>query len=144
MRQIKQTLIFTVALLGCSIGTAATAGVLDKLVGTWDTVPIYRGGCEGDAYFHTIEVSPDKQRLTFKHLKPIQGPDGPIQQYTYKVLYEDEDRVTLFLEGETRKNPSGDLLIWVFILERPDYYRWRIYGTPADARNTVTGMRCKV
>ena len=130
------------ALLYCLVAQAS-AGVLDRLGGTWDTVPIYRGGCEGDAYFHTIEVSPDKERITFKHQKPIQGSNGPVQQYTYKMLYEEDDRVTLYLEGETRKQANGDRPIWVLILERPDYYRWRIYGTPADARNTVTGMRCK-
>lgn len=119
------------------------AGVLDKLSGTWDTVPIYRGTCESDAYYHTIEVSTDKERVTFKHIKPIQGPNGPIQEYTYKVLYEEEDRVALYLIGDTRTTPNGDRPIWVFVLERPNYYRWRIYGTPADARNTVTGGRCK-
>jgi hypothetical protein len=131
-----------VAVLSC-LSAQAHAGVLDRLTGTWDTVPIYRGGCESDAYFHTIEVSPDREHVTFKHLKPIPGPNGPIQQYSYKVLYEEDDRVTLYLEGETRRQANGDRPIWVFILERPNYYRWRIYGTPTDARNTVTGMRCK-
>lgn len=123
--------------------TQATAGVLDRLAGTWDTVPIYRGPCESDAYYHTINVAPDKERVTFKHLKPIAGPNGPVQEYTYKVLYEEDDRVTLYLIGETRIQPNGDRPIWVLVLERPDHYRWRIYGTPADARNTVTGWRCK-
>ena len=131
------------AVLSCLSAQAGAAGVLDRLGGTWDTVPIYRGGCESDTYFHTIEVSPDKGHVTFKHLKPIPGPNGPIQQYSYKVLYEEDDRVTLYLEGETRRQANGDRPIWVLILERPDYYRWRIYGTAADARNTVTGMRCK-
>lgn len=135
----------TSVVLATAIAAAAEAhaGVLDRLGGTWDTVPIYRGGCENEAYFHTLQVSADKQHLTFKHLKPIPGPGGPIQEYTYKVLYEEEDRVTLYLEGETRRQANGDRPIWVLILERPDYYRWRIYGTAADARNTVTGMRCK-
>src|SRR5213592_383065 len=75
------------AVLSC-LSAQAGAGVLDRLGGTWDTVPIYRGGCESDTYFHTIEVSPDKGHVTFKHLKPIPGPNGPIQQYSYKVLYE--------------------------------------------------------
>lgn len=59
------------------------------------------------------------------------------------ALYEQEDRVMLFLEGETRKTRNGDLVIWELILERPDYYRWRTYGSPADWRNSVVGQRCK-
>jgi len=136
----KLELIATSLLL---LSSQAGAGVLDRLGGTWDTVPIYRGGCESDTYYHAIEVSPDREHVTFKHRKPIAGLNGPIQQYSYKVLYEEDDRVTLYLEGETRKQANGDRPIWVLVLERPDYYRWRIYGTPADARNTVTGIRCK-
>jgi hypothetical protein len=116
--------------------TNAHSGVLDKLSGTWDTVPIYRGTCESDTYYHTIEVSKDHERVTFKHIKPIPGPNGPIQEYSY-------NRVTLYMAGESRTTPNGDRPIWVLILERPNYYRWRIYGTPADARNSVTGGRCK-
>jgi hypothetical protein len=96
-----------------------------------------------DEYHHNIVVSKDRERVTFKHFKPIEGPNGKVQEYTYKVLYEEDDRVTLYYEGETRKHANGDRAIWILILERPDYYRWRIYGTPADWRNTVVGKRCK-
>lgn len=135
--------VFQVANLLLLAASSAYGGVLDKLSGTWDTVPIYRGTCESDTYHHTIEVSKDKERVTFKHVKPIQGPNGPIQEYAYKVLYEEEDRVTMYLIGETRTTQNGDRPIWVLVLERPNYYRWRIYGTPSDARNAVTGARCK-
>jgi hypothetical protein len=143
MDPLAPPIVQAVALAASVFSANTSAGVLEKFGGTWDTVPIYRGGCESDAYFHTIEVSPDRQRLTFKHVKPIQGPNGLVQQYTYKVLYEEEDRVALYLEGETRRQANGDHPIWVLILERPNYYRWRVYGTPPEARNIVTGMRCK-
>ncbi|WPH17659.1 hypothetical protein [Variovorax paradoxus] len=121
----------------------ASAGVLNRLSGTWDTMPIDKPTCESDEYQHTMVVSPHKDRVTIKHAKAIDGPNGKIQEYTYKVLYEQEDRVMLFLEGETRKTRNGDLVIWELILERPDYYRWRTYGSPADWRNSVVGQRCK-
>jgi hypothetical protein len=143
MHQITRKAVQAIALVAAWLAGNAGAGVLDKFGGTWDTVPIYRGGCESDAHHHTIEVSADKQRVTFKFLKPIQGPNGLTQQSIYKVLYEEDDRVALYLEGEARRQANGDHPIWVLILERPNYYRWRVYGTPADARNTVTGMRCK-
>ena len=122
----------------------ASAGVLNRLAGTWDTMPIDKPTCEADDYQHTMVVSPDKERITFKHAKSIDGPNGKTQEYTYKVLYEQEDRVMLFLEGETRKTRNGDLVIWELILERPDYYRWRTHGAPADWRNAVVGQRCKL
>jgi hypothetical protein len=139
---MKSPIRFLLAALAV-VCSSAHGGALDKLSGTWDTVPIYRGTCESDTFHHTIEVSKDRERVTFKHIKPIPGPNGPIQEYTYKVLYEEEDRVTMYLIGETRTTPNGDRPIWVLILERPDYYRWRIYGSPSDARNNVTGGRCK-
>ncbi|WP_041432217.1 hypothetical protein [Thiobacillus denitrificans] len=106
-------------------------------------MPIDKPICVNDDYQHTMVVSDDRQQVTFKHVTPIDGPNGKVQEYTYKVLYEEGDSVTLYLEGETRKHSNGDRAIWVLILERPDFYRWRIYGTPAEWRNTVVGKRCK-
>lgn len=65
----------------------ASAGVLNRLSGTWDTMPIDKPTCESDEYQHTMVVSPHKDRVTIKHAKAIDGPNGKIQEYTYKVLY---------------------------------------------------------
>jgi hypothetical protein len=121
----------------------AGANVLDRLGGTWDTMPIDKPICVNDDYHHTIVVSPDKQRVSFKHLKPISGPNGKLYTYSYKVLYSKEDRVMMYYEDERRTTPTGDRIIWELILERPDYYRWREYGSPIEWRNTVVGMKCK-
>lgn len=128
--------------LTCLIPTAGSAGMLDRLGGTWDTLPLDKPTCVSNDYQHTITLSSDRQQLTFRHTKPIDGPDGKVQEYTYKVLYEDDDSATLYLEGETRKHSTGDRVIWVLILEQPDFYRWRIYGTPREWRNTIVGKRC--
>ena len=119
-----------------------SASILERLGGTWDTMPIDQPICVSDEYHHTIVVSADKQRVTFKHVKPIESPNGKIDTYSYKVLYSSEDRVTMIKENETRTTPNGDRIIWELILEKSDYYRWRIYGAPPDWRNTVVGKLC--
>ena len=121
----------------------ASANILDRLGGTWDTMPIDKPICINDEYHHTIVVSADKQRVTFKHLKPIDGPNGNLYTYSYKVLYTKEDRVMMYYEDEIRATPTGDRAIWELILERPDYYRWRTYGSPPEWRNNVVGKQCK-
>lgn len=147
MRKITLTVI---SLCFSCLSFAATphlanlkGGALEQLSGTWDTLPEGQELCVKDEYFHTITASPDRQKITFRHKKPIEGPNGKLSEYTYKVLYSDEKSITMFLEGETRKLSTGDLAIWVLVLEGQDMYRWRIYGTPADWRNTVIGKRCK-
>jgi hypothetical protein len=89
----------------------AGADVLDRLGGTWDTMPIDKPLCANDEFHHTIGVSADKQRVTFKHLKPFNGPNGKMQTYSYKVLYTKEDRVMMYFEDETRTLQSGDRVI---------------------------------
>ena len=137
----KNTHFFTAALLFFPL--YAVANVLDRLGGTWDTMPIDKPICISNEYHHTIVVSPDKQRVTFKHLKPIDGPNGKLFEYSYKVLYANEDRVMMYYEDETRMTPNGDRALWELILEKADYYRWRTYGSPRDWRNTVVGKQCK-
>lgn len=122
---------------------SANTSALDQLSGTWDTLPEGEELCKKNDFFHTITVSADRQRVTFQHEKPIDGPSGKLAQYSYKVLYSDAKSITMFMEGETRKLQTGDLAIWNLILDGSDKYRWRIYGTPPEWRNSVVGKRCK-
>ena len=99
--------------------------------------------CKKDDYYHTISVSGDKQRITFKNKKPIKDPNGnPISEYSYKVLYSTTNTIVMFLEGETRTIETGDLIVWVLMLDAKDIYRWRVYGSHPHSRNPVVGRRC--
>ena len=51
------------------------SSALEKLGGVWDTMPEDQPLCKKDDYYHTISLSPDKQRITFRHMKPIKGPE---------------------------------------------------------------------
>jgi hypothetical protein len=99
--------------------------------------------CEEKKFMHTILVSPDKKTITFRNHEVINDPHlGKVKDLIYNVIYSQENSAMLFIEGENRKAPSGDLVIWQLMLENKNY-RWRIYGAPAGWKNNVIGVRCK-
>lgn len=122
----NKVLILTVCLLITFSNVNAEQPLNDiflKVTGTWEWKE--RIGTE-KSNPHTIKFTDNNTTAVFTREKPIKNQDGKFEDfYSYKVLSHDENTITMFLSGETRKTESGDLVIWILVLKDPDVYCWR-------------------
>ena len=60
------------------------------------------------------------------------------------MLYDDQNGIAMYLNGESRRLKSGDRFIWVAIVESADRFLWRIHGqaTAADELAKYARIRC--
>lgn len=114
----------------------------DRIEGVWAVKIPNSDVCSDKKFMHTISVSPDKKYINFTNHKAIIDVNlGEVKNLVYKVIYSENDSAILFLEGENRRIPTGDLILWQLKMEGQNY-RWRIYGTPAGLYNNVIGTPC--
>lgn len=99
-----------------------------------------QNGCAEEA--HHILFSADGKRAHFRTLKPFEYKGKMISEYSYTVLYQEGNRITMLLDNEDRRTQFGDRAIWVLILATPDIYRWRRTDWAPDMA-TPDVKRCK-
>ena len=91
---------------------------------------------------HTLSFSADRAHMTYKAGKPFKSATGATTDTSrYNVLYAEDNKITMYLEGETRRTGNGDRVIWVLVLQNPDTYAWRRTDWAADSV-TKKILRC--
>jgi hypothetical protein len=97
---------------------AAGADVSTTVAGTWDWAG-RPGTCTDNP--HTISFSADRSTMILRFAKPMS--DGHIEA-RYDVHRMNRSGVRGAIEGETRRTPSGQPVVWDLVLMSPDSYRW--------------------
>lgn len=120
-----------------------TGDVFSLAQGKWDMIgnPDF---CKGGTDIEIISFSSDNRTAHFKRPIPPLGEDGkPVTNYSYQVLYNSENSITMIVNGEKRLTPDGDRIVWVLIMESPDRFTWRATHWEKDARTKLAMGRCK-
>jgi len=137
------TVFMTIAMPLSNVGANTTQTTPRDLLGVltgkwaWSDKP---KGCTEDA--HHISFSADAKRAIFRTEKPFEYKGKMISEYSYSVLYREDNRITMLLDNEDRRTQFGDRAIWVLILTAPDTYRWRRTDWASDT-GTPDVKRCK-
>jgi len=108
--------------------------------GTWGSKEANIYSCDQNP--HTITFTEGNTRAVFTVRKPIPMADGRVtNQYAYRVLYAEENRITMMVEDEIRRTPQGDRVIWVLVLSSNTTYFWRRTDWPPQ-NGTSEVVRC--
>jgi len=79
--------------------------------------------------------------MLLEHATPIERASGnPQPVVRYRVL-ESEPFLRMAIEGETRKTPAGDLVVWEVVMLSPDRYCWHRTDWP-EGGCTAAIERC--
>ncbi|MEZ5715198.1 MAG: hypothetical protein R3D85_08530 [Paracoccaceae bacterium] len=101
----------------------AAADVLDRLMGRpWSHVRPEGGACEEAFWF---ELNPERSRLTVRLNEPVPSRDIVGDTFHYQLREVHETTARMFLEHETWRDGSGQLVEWWLILLGPDSFAWR-------------------
>jgi hypothetical protein len=147
MKQLPSlaAIVLTLALCACaSIGPASAPPhpIFAKVQSTWGAEEQSIYSCNREP--HNITFSPDFSTALFKVPKPIPMADGTVRDtIVYKVLKAEGNVLTMFVDGETRKTPSGDPVVWSLVLVDDNRYYWRRTDWSPGA-GTSPVVRCKV
>ena len=117
------------------------ANLFELVAGTWGWKESKDSGCDQNPHTFVFEDNNTRAKLTFA--KPIASATGEVTSTTiYKVLYAEENRITMYIEGEKRRTRNRDRVIWVLILADKNRYNWRRTDWPRDDK-TDDIVRCQ-
>src|SRR5712671_499986 len=103
----------------------------ELIEGTWGSKEPGIYSCDQNP--HTIKITEGNTRAVFTVRKPVPMADGRVtDHYAYRILYAENNRITMMVEDEIRRTPQGDRVIWVLILRDKDTYFWRRTDWPAQ------------
>lgn len=102
---------------------ATARDTIAVIAGTWDWAD-RPGRCQDNP--QTIAVSADEKRLTLTYRKPVNSFDGtPRKSATYRVFEVHPGWLRTQMEGETRKTPKGDPVVWdIIFVPSADKFCW--------------------
>jgi hypothetical protein len=146
-------------LTACCLGTACASGaaapgspgaepeaeddVFALATGSWDRV---RGDSTCAAGSHAISFSPDRREMVLTY--PASGDTVAPSVFRYRILGWGPEilppaRYVIrgAIEGETRRTPSGERVIWDLIMATPHSYYWHRTDWPLDAV-AAPAVRC--
>jgi hypothetical protein len=87
-----------------------------------------------------LKFSSDRKVLTYRYL----AANGETKSGTYNVLYQDNNSIAMYLNGEERRlKGSNDRYIWIAIIESPSRFLWRIHGQATDAAELAKYARIR-
>jgi len=113
------------------------AGLFNAVTGNW----AWEGTSCADSA-HKLSFSENNTRMIYTAPKPFKSATGEMTSISrYRVLYAEENRITAYIEGETRRTAAGDRVIWVLVLQDPKTYVWRRTDWPAG-NATKKILRC--
>lgn len=146
MRQIIASILCLLLLGACthSPNNPPLAGdVFRRATGKWDMVG-NSDFCKAGTDIEVISFSPDNRTAYFERpIPPLDDEGKPVKNYSYQVLYNDENSITMIVNGEKRITPNGDRFVWVLIMKDPDSFSWRATHWEKNARTKLTMGRCK-
>ncbi|OUR65494.1 hypothetical protein A9Q79_00410 [Methylophaga sp. 42_25_T18] len=120
-----------------------TGKVFSQVSGKWDMVG-NSGFCKSGTDIEEIRFSNDNRTAYFgRPIPPIDDEGNPISSYTYQVLYNDENSITMIVNGEDRLTETGDRMVWVLIMIDSDHFTWRATHWNMDARSQLIMKRCE-
>ena len=135
-------LVYLLVLTALAVACARTVPVIDPeapnsaaraeetfrlLEGTWDWA---RGDstCQRDP--HRLSFSTDRREMLLTYLRPDDSTGAP-RVVRYQVLAQGKrvhpelpHVLRTAMEGETRKTPTGELVLWDIMLLSPNRYHW--------------------
>ena len=135
---MPSTALSVLALLAAQAGTSPAPSALAHLEGRWSIVDPATGATrQACSQGQSFALTPDRRNVTLTDAAaPARRPSR------YLVVHSEPERVLLFIEGETRRTPTGDPVLWWVQFDGPDRFQWRRYDWPRDAR-TVIWQRCR-
>ncbi|HEY1473851.1 MAG TPA: hypothetical protein VGF53_07180 [Pseudolabrys sp.] len=89
-----------------------------------------------------FSVSADQHEVTYRYPSDKDGKHE-IKSGTYNVLYQEENKIAMFLNGENRRLNTGDRYIWVAIIETSDRFLWRVYGASSTPEELAKFARVR-
>ena len=115
------------------------ADPFDKLLGVdWSHELPLGGTCKSP---HRWLLSNDHKQLVVTLEEPVKSRDQFGDRFTYTVLGESGDSITMFLDHETWRDDEGSLVHWILVLEGSDKYFW-VRSDWAKGKRTAPVYRC--
>jgi hypothetical protein len=90
------------------------------VAGVWDWSGA-DGFCSSDP--HTISFTPDRRYMVLTFKKP-EKEKSTGQVVRYEIRGHTRSSIRGFIEDETRRTESGELVVWDLVLMSPNEYRW--------------------
>jgi hypothetical protein len=107
---------------GCTLVKPDTSSVFSTLPGTWGWEGHKELSCDGTS--HTLSFTRDRSVMLLQYTdKSNRVSDNPIPIVRYRVL-QAKPNLRMAIEGETRKTPGGELVVWDLVLLSPNRYCW--------------------
>lgn len=133
LRPMSFLLACAIAIAGNASAQAPSSAVPDPLTalqGAWTE----KGQENCSKPLFTVSVASDRKAFR------VTSVDGRVSNAT--VLHTEPNRIYLFYQGEKRRTPQGDLLLWWLILDTPESYQMRRIDWPESARTKGTWVKC--
>lgn len=103
----------------------------------WETSDSF---CVADR--HRIWFSPQQDSMYIVHARPWTDSTGKADSgAVYAIRRTTESSIRGFITDETRRTPSGELVVWDLILTSPNSYTWHRTDW-APGATTVSIRRC--
>ena len=116
--------------------------IFSRIEGKWDIISNPKHCSEGTDV-HVIRFNKERTVAYFERPNPPKNEAGnPVSNYSYTVIYSNDQSITMHLVGEQRKLRTGDDYIWVIQEKELGTYAWRLYGFPLRDPEPTTFKKC--
>lgn len=108
--------------------------------GTWGYSGDQNASCHKNP--HRIRFSADRTRVEFVWSAPVTSYLN-IQEpsFDYTVISQDNNGIVMAMDGETRRTPDGDLVVWVLKILPDNMYCWGRTDWPSTGCIAIN-IRC--
>jgi hypothetical protein len=140
LHTISLIAVVVVQVSGCASSRPTDQSIFAVLPGDWGWEEHEEVGCGNNS--HAITFTKDKKIMLLKHKEASTTQDVPAEAVRYHVL-QSIPNLRMAIEGEKRKAPTGEPVVWDLIMLSPDKYCWHRTDWPAGACTTAV-VRCPV
>ncbi len=110
------------------------------LPGDWGWEESEELGCGQNS--QTLTFTKDRKVMLLKHKEASATQGIPAEAVRYRVL-QAEPTLRMAIEGETRRTPAGEPVVWDLIMITADRYCWHRTDWALDACTSAV-VRCPV